>query len=161
MTTSSGRDERGRFGQGNPGGPGAPRQRSRNDDLRQAVLSAVAPEHVAALMRLLTRRALEGDMKAARLVLDRTLGRPREDAPDAVGVDLDLPPLQTAEQCAQATDAILRAVCDGRVHADTARTLTAVVQVRLRSIETIDLERRLQQLEQQTGQGDTWNGARR
>ena len=76
-----GRDRRGRFALGNPGGPGNPYAR-RVAELRAALLNAVTPEDVAELARALLTQAKAGDVAAARLVLSYAVGRPAE-APDA------------------------------------------------------------------------------
>jgi hypothetical protein len=46
--------------------------------LRKAVLKAVTPEEVAAIVRALLSRAMDGDVAAAREVLNRVLGPPIE-----------------------------------------------------------------------------------
>ena len=66
----SGRDERGRFAQGNPGGPGNPHVR-RVAQLRAAVMAATTVEQVQEVMERLRELALEGDVRAAVAWLDR------------------------------------------------------------------------------------------
>ncbi|GAB6186678.1 hypothetical protein [Thermopirellula anaerolimosa] len=72
------RDNRGRFVQGGPGGPGRPKKRYGAVELRKAVLQAVTPEELASIVRVLFSRAMEGDVAAAREVLNRVLGPPVE-----------------------------------------------------------------------------------
>ncbi len=71
----TGRDTRGRFCKGNPGGPGNPfaRQVAR---LRQVFLDRVGPGKLQALVDKLLEMALAGDLAALKLVLAYTLGRP-------------------------------------------------------------------------------------
>ena len=74
--SAKGRDERtGRFLPGWQGGPGNPfaGQVAR---LRAAMLEAIAPDDLHAIVRALIKRARGGDVAAAREVFDRTLGRP-------------------------------------------------------------------------------------
>lgn len=71
----SGRDERGRFAQGNPGGPGNPHVR-RVAELRAAVMAATTGEQVQEVMDKLRKLALEGDVRAAVAWLDRVGIRP-------------------------------------------------------------------------------------
>lgn len=146
MTEGSGRDDRGRFAAGNPGGPGGPRRRA--SELRRAAEEAITSEHVQAMIRKATRMGLEGNLAAMRLVLERTCGRPAEAPPDAEPVDLELPPLQTAADCNGAIDRLLDSICKGSVDRGTARLLIDAIQVRLRAIETTDIEARLAQLEE-------------
>ena len=64
----------GRFLVGNPGGPGNPRLR-RLAAAQDAVRRATRPADVRAVLDKLRDLALAGDTTAARLWLDRTLGR--------------------------------------------------------------------------------------
>ncbi len=81
-----GRDHRGRFAPGNKGGPGNPYAR-RTALLRQAMLDAVTPEDIQAIVRQLIQKAREGDVAAARLVLAYAIGKPdKATDPDAVEV---------------------------------------------------------------------------
>ena len=70
------RDTRGRFIAGNPGGPGNPLA-ARVGRLRAALLEAVTPEDIQSVVRRLVEEAREGDVAAARLVLERVLGHPQ------------------------------------------------------------------------------------
>lgn len=140
------RDAKGRFVKGNPGGPGGPRRKAY--ELRQAVDQAVSAEHIAAVVRKATRLALEGDMQAARFVLDRTCGRAPEAPAQLDPVDLSLPPLQTAEDCNQAISLVIDRICEGGVDRDVAKILISSIETRVKTIETVELERRLAQLEQ-------------
>ncbi|GAB4127846.1 MAG: hypothetical protein Kow0040_01870 [Thermogutta sp.] len=72
------RDNRGRFVPGGPGGPGRPKKRYSAVELRKAVLQAITPEELASIVRVLFSRAMEGDVAAAREVLNRILGPPVE-----------------------------------------------------------------------------------
>ncbi len=73
--SGDGRDCQGRFAAGNPGGPGNPfaAQAAR---LRSALFQAVTPEDLAAVIRALVGKAKEGNVAAARELLDRLLGKP-------------------------------------------------------------------------------------
>src|SRR4051794_4887920 len=71
----AGRDARGRFCKGNPGGPGNPFAR-RVAELRQVLLDRVDEDRLEALVDKLLEVALAGDVAALKLVLAYTLGRP-------------------------------------------------------------------------------------
>lgn len=73
----NGRDGLGRFATGNPGGPGNPHAK-RVGELRSALMAAVRPGDVTAIVGKLVELAKAGDVRAIREVLDRTLGRPVE-----------------------------------------------------------------------------------
>jgi len=70
-----GRDRRGRFAAGNPGGPGNPHARTAAA-WRWELFEAVTPADVRAVVRTLVRRAKASEPWAVREILDRCLGRP-------------------------------------------------------------------------------------
>ncbi len=72
-----GRDARGRFTSGNPGGPGNPLG-AQVAKLRTAMVEAVSVEDLREIAKALTRKAAKGDVSAAKVVLAYTLGRPCE-----------------------------------------------------------------------------------
>ena len=74
MTEPEFRGKNGRFLPGNPGGPGNP-QAARVAQLRAATLAAVTPAQIKRVMRSLLEKAIEGDVAAARLLLERCLGK--------------------------------------------------------------------------------------
>ena len=142
----NGRDPSGRFGKGNPGGPGGARKRS--FVLREAAESAITPEHVAALMRKALRMGLEGNLTAMRLVLDRSCGRPADVATSAEPLDLALPPMGTAKECSAALEQVTAALCEGRMNLDAARTLVELIAARIKGIEVLEVEQRLLAIEE-------------
>jgi hypothetical protein len=72
-----GRDERGRFAKGNPGGPGAPRPEC-VVEFKRAMLAATSAEDVAAITRALIEKAKAGDVAAAGLLYDRWWGKAKQ-----------------------------------------------------------------------------------
>lgn len=72
---ANGRDGRGRFAPGNPGGPGNPFARS-VAALRSALLGHVDDEVVSRLVKALVEQAEAGNVAAAKLLLEYTLGKP-------------------------------------------------------------------------------------
>jgi hypothetical protein len=82
-----GRETNGRFAQGNPGAPGNPFAR-RVAQLRWAMVEGVTPDDVRDIAVALALRAQGGNVSAARLLLQYTLGRPIEPAhPDRIDRD--------------------------------------------------------------------------
>ena len=67
----------GRFLPGNSGGPGNP-YAARVATYRTALLEAVTPGDLAAIVRTLVQAARSGDVAATKIVFERTLGRPLE-----------------------------------------------------------------------------------
>ena len=73
----NGRDQGGRFVAGNPGGPGNP-YGVHVARLRAAMLAAVSEQDMTAIIARLVQLAKDGDVRAIKELLDRTLGRPVE-----------------------------------------------------------------------------------
>ena len=71
----NGRDGRGRFAKGNVGGPGNPHARHVGQ-LRSALLAAVTSEDIEAVVRKLIELAKNGNIQAAKEILDRCVGKP-------------------------------------------------------------------------------------
>ena len=67
------RDAKGRFQAGNRAGKGNP-YIQRVAALRKALYECVTPEDMRALIDVLKKKALDGDVKAITLLLDRVLG---------------------------------------------------------------------------------------
>ncbi len=67
------RDNKGRFQKGNRAGKGNP-YIQRVAALRKALYECVTPEDMRALIDVLKKKALDGDVKAITLLLDRVLG---------------------------------------------------------------------------------------
>ena len=70
---SIGRNARGQFAPGNPGGPGSPYAK-RVAELRAALLDSVSADHLRDIITAMVDAAKNGDVAAAKLVLDRCLG---------------------------------------------------------------------------------------
>lgn len=77
----NGRDAQGRFTPGNSGGPGNPYAR-RTAELRAAMLDALTPDAVRRVVLRMIDSALDGDVAAAKIVLERAVGRVLE--PDLI-----------------------------------------------------------------------------
>jgi hypothetical protein len=71
----TGRTNKGRFAKGNPGGPGNPLG-VHYARLTAAVVQAVTPQQVAEIMAKLHQMACEGDVQAAKVVLDWCVKKP-------------------------------------------------------------------------------------
>ena len=132
-------DERnpdGTFASGNPGRPRGARHK-----VTQAI-EAMLEGQQEALTQAAIDKALEGDVTALRLCLDR-IAPARKDAP----VSFDLPEIETAEDAAKAARAILKAIAEGDVTPLEAATVMAVVEQFRRTLETTEIERRIVALE--------------
>jgi hypothetical protein len=122
---------------GNPAGK-PPGTRHKITMLAEQLMEAGAEGIVSKVIAL----AKDGDLVAARLVLDRILptrrGRP---------VTLDLPAVQTAADLPGALGAVVAAVATGELTPEEGQAFAAVLEASRRSIETADLEARIAALE--------------
>jgi hypothetical protein len=84
---TSPRQDNGRFARGNRGGPGNPFARQ-VAELRKVALDATTLDDMRAIFRAMIERAGNGDVAAAKLVLQYTLGKPAPAVePDRLDVD--------------------------------------------------------------------------
>ncbi|MBO9503868.1 hypothetical protein J7348_04450 [Qipengyuania flava] len=95
------------------------------------------------LTRKAIDKALEGDVTALRLCLDR-IAPARRDSP----VSFSLPEITSAEDAVKASSALLSAVAAGEVTPDEAGRVMALLTSHKQLVETCDLESRLTALEQ-------------
>ena len=136
---NSGRKTDGTFAPGNKLGGRTPGSRNRTTLAVEALLEG---EHEA-LTKAAIDKALEGDTTALRLCLDR-IAPPRKDSP----VTFELPPVQSVEDAAGASAALLAAVAAGEVTPDEAGRVMALLTAHKTIVESGELEARIAALEQ-------------
>jgi hypothetical protein len=134
--TTDARNPDGTFAPGNPGRPHGSRHR-----VTQAVQTLLEGE-AEALTRKAVEKALEGDVTALRLCLER-VAPVRKDPP----VTFDLPLMTSAGDAAQAAGAILGAVAAGELTPAEGAHVMALVETFRRTLETTELEARIAALE--------------
>jgi hypothetical protein len=88
------------------------------------------------------KRACEGDMVAARLVLER-IAPPRRGRP----VRLKLPEISDAVSVMAAHAALLGDVASGKLTPEEAEPVSAMLGAYLKTVETVDIDRRVRDLE--------------
>jgi hypothetical protein len=89
--------------------------------------------------------ALEGDRHALRLVLERIIS-PCKSQP----IQFELPKVTTAADVATAQGAVISAMSDGNITPDEASIVSVILEGRRKSIETIELEDRVIELEKKS-----------
>ena len=125
-----------------PGNSGKPKgARHRVTRMAELLMEGAAEAVVHAVLAA----ARDGDMVAARLVLERIApvrkGRP---------VSLPLPVVNSAGDVLAALGVTIQAMGDGDITPDEAATVAGVLEVKRRAIETAELEIRIAALEERT-----------
>ena len=130
------------FRKGTSGNPaGKPRGARHKTTVAIEGLMGKYGEQVAARV---IKRASDGDMTAARLVLER-IAPPRRGRP----VRLKLPEIADAASVMNAHAALLREVAAGKLTPEEAEPVSAMLGAHLKTIETVDIDRRLRDIENQ------------
>jgi hypothetical protein len=94
VTPSAGRDTKGRFTKGNPGGPGNPFARQ-VAKLRSALVTTVTEADMQGIAQALIAQAQRGNLAATRLVFLYVLGKPTETVnPDTLDLEEGQPIVQ-------------------------------------------------------------------
>ncbi len=134
------RTPEGHFVKGQSGNPAGKPPGCRNYATRTA--EALLDGEVAALTRKAVALALDGDVTAMRLCLERVIA-PRRGRP----VHLDLPPIGKVADIADTMAALTAAVAAGDITPGEALAVAKVVEILVRAIEAGDFDRRLKMLE--------------
>jgi hypothetical protein len=126
------RDDKGRFGPGNPGRPRGARNRA------TVAAERILDDGIGAVAEKCIELAKEGNMTAISAVLRLRIPAQRL---------IELPKLETAKDGLAALRIITEAVARGEVDGDHGRALAAIVEGFLKSFEVVDLDARIRALE--------------
>jgi len=131
------RPTRGRpFEPGNPGRPKGARHRT-----TLAIEALLEGQHKKLTQKVIDK-ALEGDVTALKLCLDRLVPM-RRDAP----ISFELPPVNTVADTVVASSAVLAAVAAGDVTPDEGGRVMALLSAHRGILETGEMEARIAALE--------------
>ena len=123
-----------------PGNPGRPRgARNRATQLAEKLMQDDAENIVNAVLTA----ARNGDMTAARIVLDRISPARRDNV-----VRFDLPEIKRPADAVAASAAILSAVADGSLTPGEAGEISKLIDGFIRTLEAAEFEGRLARLEE-------------
>lgn len=126
------------------GQSGNPRGRPKGSRNRATLLALAAMEgDLNDVVRVVIDAALSGDLTAARLIVDKLIPATRERP-----LSIDLPDTKTAEGVELAQSAIIQAVGAGNLLPGEGETLSALVENRRRSLESIEFAARLAAIEE-------------
>src|SRR4029077_12884767 len=120
-----------------------------------AEVRTLAREHGPAAIQELARLAKEAQSEQARIsacnaLLERAYGRSQASQP----VELDLPDTSTIDGITRSLRAILEATAAGKISPAEAQSLSSVVEIQRKAIETLEPEARIVRLEQAAAKGD-------
>lgn len=134
----------GRFKPGKSGNPKGKPKGSRNTALQ--AMDRIGEESAQDLIRSVVTKALEGDMAAARVVLDRAW-------PIRKGrlLTFTMPPVENAGDIARGIAGILQAVANGLLTAEEGQSICAILETQRKALELGEIEERLTLLENQRG----------
>jgi hypothetical protein len=122
------------FGRGRPKG-----SHNRGKSEEQRILDEFGPHVVRKCMA----RAIEGDPTAMRLCMER-VSPLRRDAP----IKMDLSSIRTARDVDRAAEMVTAGLRRGKFTASEGERMMNILESRLRMIEKVDFEQRLENLEQ-------------
>ena len=124
-----------RFEDGNPGGHGRVRgSRNKATLLREAI----SQEDGLGVLKALVAKAKKGDVAAAKLVLPYI-------CPAGTFVKISLPPINDAAGIARAQARIIAEASSEQLSLEEADRLSTMIENRRRALETVEIERNLQQ----------------
>jgi hypothetical protein len=122
---------------GNPAGK-KPGTRHKATQLAETLLDGQTEQ----LVNKCVEMAIDGDSTAMRICMDRLIP-PRKSRP----VKIDLPDVSTGKGVFEAQAVIVQAVCEGEITPDEGQVISSILEARRKSIETADIELRLDRLE--------------
>ena len=129
-----------KFRPGKSGNPNGRPQGSRNK--ATLAVEALLDGQSEALTQKAVEMALTGDMQALKLCLER-ICPPRKDRP----VTFALSEMSSSKDAVNAMAGILEAVAAGEITPDEANRIAGIIEVYRKTLETTELETRLQALE--------------
>ena len=128
------------FSPGESGNPNGKPKGSRNKVT--LAVEALLEGDAEALTRKAIEKALDGDMVALRLCLDR-IAPAKKDVP----VTFALPAMKSAADAVTAAGAILKSVADGGLTPSEGTAIAGLVETYRRALETHEIESRIAALE--------------
>ena len=144
-----GRTLNGRFARGNKGGPGNPKLRHLAE-LQATVHDAVSPRMLEGVIKNLVKLALGGDVGAARLLLDRVLGKVRESPAETA---FKLPRVKSVGDLPGALNKVMQAAARGDIDTAEALQFATMIDMTGRALAAAEVDERLTRLEAGSGLG--------
>ena len=137
---NTGRKQDTRFAKGRSGNPKGRPQGSRNR--ATVMLETIMEDKAEDILQAVIQKAEEGDLAAAKIILDRICPL-RKDRP----VTVDLPAIEGAKDLVAAMSKVIDVAAKGDLTPAEAQGIANLIEVKRRTIETDDIERRIAALE--------------
>jgi hypothetical protein len=132
------RDDKGRFGPGNPGRPRGARNRA------TVVASTIIDDNLGEIAERCVQLAKDGDRQCILALLKLRIPAQRKSLIDQ---PIELPVMATSKDALDALRVIAEAAALGEIDGDHARLLVAIIEAFLKSSEIVDFDQRLRALE--------------
>ena len=117
--------------------------------LQEAMTEVMTPKRLKAVFITLFKAVVEdGNVTAARILIERVLGKIRSE-PLQPGILVIPDGLETASEVRAAANALLQAMSKGVLAPEDAQRAAAIVESARRSVETEELEERVEKLEEE------------
>lgn len=130
------------------GASGNPAGRPKGVKDRRVALRELLEPHAEKLVQKVVDLAMAGDVQAMRICIDRIIPPIREDR-----MSIKLPVIADVAGCAAAQAKIMEAVAEGELLPGEGEALAGLVDHQRRALETHDLAKRLEAIEQQLSKG--------
>ena len=131
----------GRFQKGQSGNPAGRRKGALNKVSRK-VIERIS-ERGDELLDVVLSKAMEGDLAALKLCLERLCPAQKELPLPAVNI----PEIKTPEDLPKATEALMKAATSGSMTPSALAAMIAVVKAHVEAVQTADLAERIRKLE--------------
>lgn len=127
------------------GKSGNPNGRPKGTGIRQQILTALVEPHKEALFQTAIKLALDGNESMLRLFLERMLPRPGDNVAivNLVGANI-----KKADGLLSYGENILKAIADGEMTPNQAKTIMGALDLQRRQIESCELADRVASIEQ-------------
>src|SRR5438128_2567051 len=128
------RDDKGRFGAGNPGRPRGSKNRT------TAIAQALLADEETELVRKAIDLAKAGDVQMLKFLLDRLLPTERL-------IKVDIPRLDFADEAIDAMAAISGAIAEGQITPSEGAALSSMISGYSRTLDVAELSKRIEAIE--------------
>jgi hypothetical protein len=132
-----------------PGQSGNPAGRPPGSKNRfSTAFQQVVGEQLEDLLRVALEQALDGDLRAVKLLLSH-MPREREQ------IELQLPKMSSMKDVVAANEAVFNAIGQGQISPESAKLIGELITSQMRAIEGVDFDRRLALLEAKYAQAES------